>query len=52
MAAIFHRAPPIRLARYAAMALQQIGRGMRPGPGKTLVVLDHALPSTLRLSQS
>jgi DNA repair protein RadD len=32
----------LRPTKSLTMCLQQIGRGMRPAPGKTLVVLDHA----------
>lgn len=32
----------LRPTKSLVMALQQIGRGMRPAPGKVLVVLDHA----------
>jgi DNA repair protein RadD len=32
----------LRPTKSLTMCLQQIGRGMRPGPGKTLIVLDHA----------
>jgi superfamily II DNA or RNA helicase len=32
----------LRPTKSLTMCLQQIGRGMRPGPGKVLTVLDHA----------
>jgi len=32
----------LRPTKSLTMCLQQIGRGMRPAPGKTLIVLDHA----------